>query len=119
MRTNVIKEQVVKQRDDEHSSRFFNYLYQALEEAVVNAMYHRDYQVREPVEITIEPEMITILSFSGPDRSISMDAIRKAELLKSPFRRVSEGFGADGRPRYGHSDYSKTAQRQRIAQSQN
>ena len=83
MRTNVIKEQVVKQRDDEHSSRFFNYLYQALEEAVVNAMYHRDYQVREPVEITIEPEMITILSFSGPDRSISMDAIRKAELLKS------------------------------------
>lgn len=83
LRTNVIKERIVKRRDDEHSYRFFNYPYQALEEAVVNAMYHRDYQVREPVEITIEPDMITILSFSGPDRSISMDAIREAELLKS------------------------------------
>lgn len=46
-------------------------------------MYHRDYQEREPVEITIEPEKISILSYAGPDRSISIDAIQKAERLKS------------------------------------
>lgn len=73
----------MKPANDEHSIRYFNYPYQALEEAVVNAMYHRDYQVHEPVEITIEPDMITILSFSGPDRSIPMDAIRQADSLKS------------------------------------
>jgi len=57
--------------------------YQAIEEAVVNALYHRDYQEREPVEITIEPDKISILSYAGPDRSISIDAIQKAERLKS------------------------------------
>ena len=95
LRTNIIKEHITKPTDNEHSLRYFNYPYQALEEAVVNAMYHRDYQVREPVEITIEPNMITILSFSGPDRSISMEAIHKAELLKSRRyrnRRLGEFF---------------------------
>lgn len=80
---NVIKEQISKPQNDERSIRFFNYPYQALEEAVVNALYHRDYQLREPVEITIEPERITILSHSGPDRSISMAAIKEAKILRS------------------------------------
>ena len=83
LRTNVIKENVIKQKNDERSIRFYNYPYQALEEAVVNALYHRDYKEREPVEITIEPDRISILSYSGPDRSISMDAIREAKSLRS------------------------------------
>lgn len=83
LRTNVIKEQVIKQKDDERSLRFYNYPYQALEEAVVNALYHRDYKVREPVEITIEPDKISILSYSGPDRSISITAIKEAKSLRS------------------------------------
>lgn len=83
LRTNVIKQRIIKPKDDEHSIKFFNYPYQALEEAVVNALYHRDYTEREPVEITIEPDAITILSYAGPDRSIPMDAIQKAQLLRS------------------------------------
>lgn len=83
LRTNVIKEQIIKPKDDERSIRFFNYPYQALEEAVVNALYHRNYQLREPVEITIEPERITILSHAGPDRSISLKAIKEAKILRS------------------------------------
>ena len=46
-------------------------------------LYHRDYQEREPVEITIEPDRISILSYAGPDRSISLESINKAERLKS------------------------------------
>jgi ATP-dependent DNA helicase RecG len=49
----------------------------------VNALYHRDYQEREPVEITIEPNMVSILSYAGPDRSISMAAIKEAKKLKA------------------------------------
>lgn len=71
LRTNVIKEQIKKQSDDEHSIRYFNYPYQALEEAVVNALYHRNYNEREPVEITVEP-----------DRSIPLDVVRKAQTLR-------------------------------------
>ncbi len=82
LRVNVVKERIVKQTDDEHSLRFFNYPYQALEEAVVNSLYHRNYQEREPVEITIEPDKISILNHGGPDRSIPMDEVRKAQSLR-------------------------------------
>ena len=83
MRTNVIRETVCKQRDDEHSIKHFNYPYQAIEEAVVNAFYHRDYQEHEPVEISIEPHRISILSYSGPERSISDEDLREAKVLRS------------------------------------
>lgn len=83
LRTNVIKQKVTKPSDSEESLRVFNYPYQALEEAVVNALYHRDYMEREPVEITIEPTHIDILSYAGPDRSISAEAIKAAKILKA------------------------------------
>lgn len=83
LRTNIIREQIIKPKDRAESIRFFNYPYQALEEAVVNALYHRDYQVREPIEITIEPQAISILSHSGPDRSISEESIRAGRRLQT------------------------------------
>ena len=36
-----------------------------------------------PIPINIEDLKISILSYAGPDRSISLDAIKKAERLKS------------------------------------
>lgn len=83
LRTNIIKERITKPIDDERSVKVFNYPFQALEEAVVNALYHRDYNEREPVEITIEPDKISILSYSGPDRSISMESLKEANMLRS------------------------------------
>ena len=83
LRTNVIKKKIIKPADIEKSDKIFNYPYQALEEAVVNALYHRDYREREPVEITIEPTHIDILSYAGPDRSISAEAIKAARKLKA------------------------------------
>lgn len=83
LRTNVIKKQITKPSNDEKSDKIYNYPYQAFEEAVVNALYHRDYQEREPVEITIEPTHIDILSYAGPDRSISSEAIKSARKLKA------------------------------------
>ncbi len=79
----VIMEYVSKPKDRMQSDRWFNYPYQALEESVVNALYHRDYQEHQEVEITVEPEGVYILSFSGPDRSISNEALKKCESLHS------------------------------------
>ena len=83
LRTNVIKKRISKPSDNEKSNKTYNYPYQAFEESVVNALYHRDYQEREPVEITIEPTHVDILSYSGPDRSISAEAIKAARKLKA------------------------------------
>ena len=83
LRTNVIKKKIIKPADIEKSDKIFNYPYQALEESVVNALYHRDYRECEPVEITIESTHIDILSYAGPDRSISAEAIKAARKLKA------------------------------------
>ena len=83
LRTNVVKQLIEKRKDNEKSDKCFNYPYQALEEAVVNSLYHRDWTIREPVEITIEPDKISILSFSGPNHTISMESIRKGKSLRS------------------------------------
>lgn len=83
IRTNVIKQRIDKPKDSEKSIKTFNYPFQSIEEAVVNALYHRDYQEREPVEITIEPTHIQILSYAGPDRSISAQALQEARKLSA------------------------------------
>ena len=83
LKLNVIKQKIIKPKDRAESIKVTNYPYQAFEEGVVNAFYHRNYQEREPVEITIEPDRVEILSHAGPDRSISDEAIRKARRLKT------------------------------------
>lgn len=83
LRTNVIKKKIAKSFDRAESDKTFNYPYQAFEECISNALYHRDYQEREPVEITVEPTHVDILSYAGPDRSISTDAIKAAKKLKA------------------------------------
>ena len=83
LKTNVIQKKIHKPEDRERSIVTYNYPYQALEEAVVNSLYHRSYIEREPVEITIEPDKISILNFGGPNHTISMQAIREARMLRS------------------------------------
>lgn len=70
LRTHILYETVQKVSGQAEVNSFWNYPYDALEEAVVNALYHRDYSQYELVEITIEPDGIDILSCPGPDRSI-------------------------------------------------
>lgn len=82
-RTNIIKEHIIKVRNDEHAVRFYNYPFAALEEGIVNALYHRDYTQYEPVEIRVEPHQISIYSVSGPDRSITDDVLKKAEVISN------------------------------------
>lgn len=86
LKTNIIKEKVIKLPNQTEAKKFFNYPYQALEEAVVNALYHRNYQEREPVEITIEPDKIIIISYNGPDRSIRLNDLRNGNIKARRYR---------------------------------
>ncbi len=83
----AISEYVQKVPDRMEANRFISYPYDVLEEAVVNAFYHRDYMCYEPVEIEIEPDCIRITSRPGIDRSISLSTIEKGERFKSKYYR--------------------------------
>ena len=39
---------------------------------MVNAVYHCSYEIREPIEVRVLPDSITIVSYPGPDHSIRM-----------------------------------------------
>ncbi len=58
IQNNVIVEKVFKHSDRPEATRFFNYPMTAIEEALVNAMYHRGYDQREPVEVRVNPASI-------------------------------------------------------------
>ena len=79
IRNQVIAEKIIKHSDRPQADRFFNYPFVAVKEVLCNAVYHRSYEIREPIEVRILPDCITVGSFPGPDRSISdkdMDAFR-------------------------------------------
>ena len=76
-----------KIKDQMEALRIFNYPYQAIEEAVVNAFYHRDYMSFEPVTIELEPDCINIMNFPGIDRSISEKTIAEGKRFVSRYYR--------------------------------
>lgn len=41
-----------------------------------NAVYHRAYDEREPIEVRVENERIEIVSFPGPDRSVTIEGLK-------------------------------------------
>jgi ATP-dependent DNA helicase RecG len=86
-RNNIIREKVIKVPHQMEAVRIFNYPYQAIEEAVVNAFYHRDYMSYEPVTIEIEPDCINIMNFPGIDRSISEKTIAEGKRFVSRYYR--------------------------------
>lgn len=92
LRNNVIEEVVVKLPDRAESRRYFNYPYAAIEEALANAVYHKGYDTREPIEVRVLPDRIEILSHPGADRSISIANLRRFRAVSRRYRnrRVGE-----------------------------
>jgi ATP-dependent DNA helicase RecG len=84
--TNTIQEQVSKAQGQAEAVRFFNYPYQAIEEVLVNAVYHRSYERENPVEIQIHPDKIEILSFPGPMPPVDKEMLKKERIVTREYR---------------------------------
>jgi ATP-dependent DNA helicase RecG len=82
----VLKERIHKLPDRPEAQRIWNYPYRALEEAIVNSMYHRSWEIREPVEIRILPASIEIINQGGPDRSAKLDDIQQGIIRNKRYR---------------------------------
>lgn len=86
IRSTVLSESVIKHHDRAEADRFFNYPYAAVEEALVNAVYHRDYQLREPIEVRVLPDRIVITSYPGPDQSINVASLASGSFHARRYR---------------------------------
>lgn len=85
-KSTIIEELVVKSARQAESIRFFNYPFQAIEEAVVNAVYHKSYERDNPVEIQIHKDKIEILSFPGPMPPINQAMLKKQRVVARDYR---------------------------------
>lgn len=86
LQTHVILEKVIKYDDRVQSERFYNYPYGAIQEALCNAVYHRAYDIREPIEIRVLPDRLSIHSCPGPDRSIREQDMMDYRFLSRRYR---------------------------------
>lgn len=86
IRNMIITEKVVKHPDRAEADRFFNYPFAAIEEALSNAVYHRAYDEREPIEVRVERDRIEILSFPGPDRSVTLEGLKSYRVSNRRYR---------------------------------
>lgn len=77
---------MIKFPDRAEAERFFNYPYAAIEESLCNAVYHKGYDVREPIEVRIPPDRIEIVSHPGADRSISEEGLRTYRVFNRRYR---------------------------------
>ena len=83
---NYLHEAVIKHPDRAEATRIWNFPYTAIEEALVNAVYHRSYEEREPVEVRIGFDEVVILSFPGPDRSIRSEDFKAGRAVSRRYR---------------------------------
>lgn len=86
IKRNYIIETVIKHHGRAESTRVENFPYDAIEEAVVNAVYHRGYDEREPIEIRISPRELLVVSYPGPDRSVRLSDFKRGRAVARRYR---------------------------------
>lgn len=86
IQNSVIQEHVLKLPNVAEAKRHFNYPYAAIEEALSNAVYHKGYDVREPIEVRVLLDRIEIVSHPGADRSITDEGLRTYHVFNRRYR---------------------------------
>ena len=68
IKNSILQEQVIKVVGVAEATRFYIYPFAAIEEVLSNAVYHKGYDEREPIEVGVEANRIIIVSHPGADR---------------------------------------------------
>ena len=59
---------------------YFNYPFEAVKEALINAVYHSDYKENSPIEIKMTPKGMEIISWPGPLPPLDNQRLKSMEL---------------------------------------
>jgi len=86
MRVNVLIEVVIKVNYQAEALRPWTYPLRAVEEAIANCIFHRDYSVREPVKIFVHSDHIRFQNAGGPDRFIKPEDFQTGRVKPKRYR---------------------------------
>ncbi len=82
-----VQERIVQQLEQlQYDERDVFGIRLAIEEALVNAVYHRSYEEREPIEVRIYPDKILIISYPGPLPPLGKNNINKPIVTSHRYR---------------------------------
>ena len=82
----VIKEEVQKVGGKAKAERFYNYPYEAVREALANAVYHRSYEHQNSIEVNVRFDCIEILSFPGPLPPVDNVLLKRIHVVARDYR---------------------------------
>ncbi|MFA5815752.1 MAG: RNA-binding domain-containing protein [Bacteroidales bacterium] len=86
LKNEVIRTEVRKITGQAESITISNYPFNALEEAISNAVYHKSYAEESPIEIQVFPDQITILSYPGPMPPITNTDLQQRRVVSRAYR---------------------------------
>ncbi|KAA6302888.1 MAG: hypothetical protein EZS26_001058 [Candidatus Ordinivivax streblomastigis] len=82
----VLAEKVIKIPGQAEALRVWNYPYEAVEEIIANSFYHRSYENVSPIEISVYPDKIVVLSFPGPLPPVDKEMLKKKKIISREYR---------------------------------
>lgn len=80
IRDRAVIERVRKVPDRAEALRYYNYPIEAIREVLANALYHRSYEIPEPVKVYIYNDHMEVTSLPGPEPGISDEDIRRLRM---------------------------------------
>ena len=86
IKTNIIHEHVIKVPNQAEALRFYNYPYEAMEESLSNAVYHKGYDLGKPIEVQIFPDKITVLSYPGAMPPVDTQILHHQKIVARDYR---------------------------------
>lgn len=86
IKNSIIAEKIFKISGQAEAERYYNYSYDAIEEFLANAVYHKSYQIHEPITVRVESDKIEITSIPGPDRTITESDLKNHRMKSKRYR---------------------------------
>jgi len=86
LKLELLKTETKKVTGQAESITTSNYPYNAIEEAICNAVYHKSYSEEKPIEIQVLPDRIEILSYPGPLPPIKNVDLQQRRVIARDYR---------------------------------
>ncbi len=86
LKKEVLRNELVKISGQAESKSISNYPFDALEEVLCNAVYHKSYAEAAPIEVQVFTDKITVLSYPGPMPPISNEDLTQRRVITRGYR---------------------------------